>query len=401
MPYGARSCWDRRVSPRTVEEDLLRDALGLEGASTVSLRSREPFGAGSVAGFDVSTPDGGLTYFVDTSRRPVARETGLATGTPGQPGERVWLHPADPHLPALAAAAFGHSVRALLARLGLHDASSPSIVAYRPGRRAVLKVSVDGAFVWVKVVPPSRVERIAGLHRDLAAAGIPVPAVRAWSEEGLLVLEQAPGLSVPDVLGDEDAPLDPASLLDEVDELRARFAAVPLTRAARTGDARRRSWYADRLRAVLDAHDRSLMEHAVARADAAHDPTDEARSIHGDLHFGQLFVDDARRVCSVIDVDTAGVGDPVDDSGAFVAHALASALLTPAPRDTRVRSLGVEAFARWNDGRDAPAFRARAATHLLGHALGAAEAGDAAHARTLLDTAVAIVDDDVDRLRGT
>jgi hypothetical protein len=389
------------MAPTTAEEELLRDALGLATTVVVAMRMREPFGGGSVAGFDVETPEGTFTYFVDTSGRRVMRETGLATGSPDHPQDRVWMHPADPHLPALAAAAFGHSSGALLARLGLRGQGPPSIVAYRPGRRAVLRVPVDGADVWVKVVPPSRVERIAGMHRDLSAAGIPVPAVRAWSEEGLLVLEQASGTSVQGALGDPDRTLDPPALLDEIDALRARFAGVPLAHRARTHSDRRRSWYAERLRAVLGDDDLKTAERVVESAARAPDPLGAPRSIHGDLHFGQLFVDARGGLCAVIDVDTAGMGYAVDDSAAFVAHAVASALITPSPQDAGVWALSRESFMRWHAAPDASALRARAATHLLGHVLGAAEAGNPDHAGDLLRVALAVAEGDADGLAPT
>ncbi|MGZ8803915.1 MAG: hypothetical protein ACXWZG_01255, partial [Microbacterium sp.] len=123
-----------------VEAPLLAEALGLD-AGLLAARTREPLGSGSVTGFDVAAEGGDLRYYVDTSRHPVAVETGLALGDPAAPDARVWLHPADPHLPALAPAAFGHAAEALLARLGIVARESPSLVAYRPGRRAVLRVA--------------------------------------------------------------------------------------------------------------------------------------------------------------------------------------------------------------------------------------------------------------------
>src|SRR5690606_30011203 len=99
---------------------------------------REPLGAGSVTGFQTSDAEP-LLYFVDTSGLPVPAETGWSSGD-----ARIWMHPADPHLPALAPVAFEHASEALLARLGIATSSAPQIIAYRPGRRAVLRVAADG-----------------------------------------------------------------------------------------------------------------------------------------------------------------------------------------------------------------------------------------------------------------
>jgi aminoglycoside phosphotransferase (APT) family kinase protein len=114
-------------------------------------------------------------------------------------------------------------------------------------------------------------------------------------------------------------------------------------------------------------------------------------TIHGDLHFGQLFLGPALEVSAVIDVDTAGAGTPADDTAAFVSHAITSAILTPAPRDARVWKLARQALARWGARDDADAFRARTATHLLGHSLGAIEVGAADRGARLLRAAASVV----------
>ncbi len=285
-----------------VEASLLAEALGLD-VDLMAARTREPLGSGSVTGFDVTTDGSDLRYYVDTSRHPVEIETGLALGDPAAPEARVWLHPADPHLPALAPAAFGHAAEALLARLGIDARESPSLVAYRPGRRAVLRVATADGAVWIKIVRPSRVERIVELHRSLGDGGVPVPRVRGWSPEGLIVIDDARGLPAPDV------EWDPDRLLDAVDALRADIARVPLD-APVQGAARRLAWYLSR----LTANDAGDLERRaaplVARLNDALPLAGRPDStVHGDLHFGQLFLGPADAVTAVIDVDTAGRGD--------------------------------------------------------------------------------------------
>ena len=355
----------------------LCEALGVT-PDAVALRHREPLGDGSVAGFEVTAVDGAATVFLDSSRLPVPAETGLLHPD----GVRAWTHPADPHLPALAAVAFESSARTLLARLGVAASAAPEIIGYRPGRRAVLRVGTDAGDVWVKVVRPHRAERIADIHTLLRAHGLPVPAVRAWSPHGLLVLDAAHGAPALDVDLDADV------LLDGVADLRQRLAAVPFRVAARTSLTARVPWYARRLASALPG-DGDLVERAVA---AASDPdrasTDAAapeRGIHGDLHLGQLFVEPGTgTVTGLIDVDTAGAGVDADDSAALIAHATASALLSP-PAGAE-RRVAAAARTRW--GHDARV-AARTAVQLLGHALGAADGGDPTRARRLLQFAIA------------
>lgn len=351
------------------EARLVADALELP-VDAVEVISREPLGPGSVTGFSV-TADPPAVAYLDTSLHRVPHETGLVLD-----GEaRVWIHPADPHLPALAPAAFGHAVEVLLRRLGIAAEGMPEIIGYRPGRRAVLRVPSADGVTWVKVVRPRRIDRVVQAHVALRECGLPVPAVRGWSPEGLLVLDTAAGIPA------TDGGWRPEALVDEVDRLRAQLASADIAGAARTSLSQRLPWYADRLRAVRP--DRAEVVDAIARrTDAALAADHPVQTIHGDLHLGQLFLEDTGRVTGLIDVDTAGAGDPADDAAAFIGHAIASAILTQEGGDAgAVWSLVDHATARW--GHDAGT-RALICVHVLGHALAAAESGHRARADDLL-----------------
>lgn len=359
------------------EAELVADALEVPPAS-LRLLSREPLGGGSVTGFAVRETE--TIAYLDSSRQSVAAETGFAR----EDGVRIWLHPADPHLPALTPVAYHGGAGALLERLGLGPLRSIEMIAYRPGRRAILRVDTGGeteAPVWVKVVRPSRVTRIVDAHRALIGAGLPVPDVLGWSPDGLLVLSHAAGDPATEVEWDAEV------LLDAVDDLRARLAAAPLDQPARTSLARRLEWYVTRLRAALPADGRvdEVAREAERMLEGA---SPESVTVHGDLHLGQLFLSGAEhRVTGLVDVDTAGRGDAADDAAAFLAHAVTSAIGTePSPAAARVWALAVAGAQRWGDDR----VTALTQVHLLGHALGAAERaeGDPAVADRLLGIAV-------------
>jgi aminoglycoside phosphotransferase len=391
VTVSCRVCWNRDVDAETTPDAdaaLLGDALGIP-VEEIHPLSREPLGDGTVAGFELHKshgthgPDGldrpdtaglpdGTVAYVDTSRVSVARETGLVLPDVA----RVWVHPADPHLPALAPAAYGEAAGLLLSRLGLAEPQPPQIVGYRPGRRAVLKVDTAGGTVWVKVVRPRRIERVVAAHTRLREHGLPVPGVLGWSPEGLLVLASAEGTAA------TSAPWHPAALIDALDDLRDRLSAVPLDWPARTSLAERLPWYLGRLRPLLPTHAERLdgLDRAVTAALAHRAFTDE--TIHGDLHLGQLFLD-GPRISGLIDVDTAGRGARGEDAAAFIAHAVASALLTARQGgdDARVWALAAEAEQRW---ATEPRTRALTAVHLLGHALGAASVRDATRTEALL-----------------
>jgi hypothetical protein len=378
---------DSDAAPRAfahAEAALLADALGVDLAQ-IAARTREPLGAGSVAGFDVRADGHELRYYVDTSRFAVASETGLARGDPASPDARIWLHPGDPHLPALAAAAFGDGAEALLARLGIASVTTPTIVAYRPGRRAVLRVSTAHGRVWIKVVRPSRAQRIADVHTRLGAGGIPVPHVLGWAAEGLVVVADAHGVGAPDVAWDPDR------LLDTVDGLRAQLADVQLEVRVQ-GAANRLPWYSSRLRSSERGTIERDLARLVARMEREVPPVALSETtVHGDLHFGQLFLDADGAIATVIDVDTAGLGDPAEDSAAFIAHAVASALLTATPEGReRVWCLADAAHGRW--AADS-ATRLLTTVHLVGHAIGACDRGDSATGEALVRVAETIMRD--------
>lgn len=370
MLATSRSWWTGAMtaSASSPERALLRDAIG-EIADTARAISREPVGTGSIAGFELPEGDTTTLVYVDTSALPVAAETGLA-----QPGVgRIWTHPADPHLPALAPAAFGHAISALLARVGDDVIGEPEIVAYRAGRRAVLRVDTAAGVRWIKVVRPHRVERIVDTHRALARADLPVPAVIAWSPTGLVVIEQAAGTPAP------RAAWTAVGLIDAVDELRERLAAVPSSREV-PGAASRARWYRDRV-VVLEERWRDRVDRVLAAVDR------EGRrrpvTIHGDLHFGQLFLDGrATHVTGLVDVDTVGRGDPAEDAAAFIAHAITSWHMSTAD-DARARLAELVGAAddRWSADEEVGR---RAAAQLLGFAVAALETGERERAAALV-----------------
>ena len=404
---------------------LLSEALEVP-AESCTVVSRDPLGSGSVTGCDVyGGPECNepLRYYIDTSQLSVTAETGLvlrpeAHGDASPPEARIWLHPADPHLPALAPVAFHHAAEALLARLGYTVRGAPEFVGYRPGRRAVLRATITaGAPVWVKVVRPSRVERIVTAHEAAIAAGVPVPTLLGWAPEGLIFLENAHGTPAAEVDWTRAFSGGVDGFLDEIDALREQCATVRLpARPRRRGTAiiDRLDWYAAQADQVLTGEELRravglLEDIRRARAEEEHagetvtTGSPELPVVHGDLHFGQLFIAEGH-ISGVIDVDTLGPGHPAEDPAACIAHATISALMTE-QRDTqgvagesgssgvgdradRVWHFADAASARWGSA----AVRTRFAAHMIGHAIAAhvngphGESGEASMRKTILDT---------------
>lgn len=388
------------------EERLLRDALGDQLAGGLRVISRQPSGDGALTGFEEQS-ERTRHWYVDTSRRRVEHETGVVLGDPDRPEARIWLHPADPRLPALASASFPDAAATLMARMGVAIDRVPEMLVYRPGKRAMFRMRAGDRDTYLKVVRPESSALIVQLHESLRAGGVPVPHITGWSELGIVLTETAAGVRLTSRLDD----LDAQRLLDSIDALRERIAGVTTGRDARTSLASRTPWYLRRIRAAVDraaaAGDDAAavlplldtLEGALDAADASDlvVPDADRRTVHGDLHVGQLFVadDDASRITGVIDIDTAGLGDPADDEAALIGHLVASIALARAdePRATGFRRLLDAAVARWLDPARPSGTRVahRTTVHVLAHALAPAERGDLATAAAQLALGAEIV----------
>lgn len=368
------------------EAELLTEATGHIGR----LVSREAAGEGAIAGFIVEDGDQTITLYVDTSQRQVATETGLAL--PNEAGNgvaaRIWMHPADPYLPALGAASFRDSISVLLDRMGEPRPLDSAVVAYRPGKRAVVRLSGERATHYLKVVRPSCAEQVWQLHRLLREHGLPVPEVTAWSPEGLLVIDAALGDAGPEVAARVPDAAAAERLIAELTVLRSQLARVPFTNLARASLAQRSEWYFDRLADAGAEDEVRLLRRLAASWKPRHAPV----GVHGDLHLGQLFFDN-HDLSGLIDVDTSGLGDPADDAAAFIGHALVSAVMNDASgkRDFAAGLMRITeaAFDAWATDDQS---RALTAVHLAAHAGGALELGDRARTQRVLASAAALLD---------
>lgn len=312
----------------------------------------------------------------------------------------VWLYPSDPTLPALRTVTDVASTAVVLNTLGI--AGTPravDVVSYRPGRRAVVRVDSDTQRLFLKVVEPGKAESISERHELFRSSGVPVPRLLGWSSDGVVAMTGLPGVEAQYAvarIGDHGA------FLDQLEFLCSLLEVVPAVNTARPSLFNRLDWYVSRLSERLPddtARVAAVGEAIAARGAEGRDFEFTPVTIHGDLHLGQLFVDPEvpSEIAGILDIDTAGVGDPADDAGAFYAHlvALADSIEERDPAGARECFRLADAWAgRWprnrNAGFDARA-RAIAATHLLGHALQPRAADPIAASRRLLERANALV----------
>jgi aminoglycoside phosphotransferase len=391
-----RSGDDRAVTEAAIDREVLAvlaRASGLTLLDATALHS-EATATGFVTGYRVQLDDAAgsetqrVVYLETSPPADDPREGVLRLRADDGLERAAWFYPGDPALPALTVAVHPDAAAALLGRLGIPATGLElQMAAYRPGRRAVIRARTVDAVWYLKVTRPRLVDDIAARHERWIAAGLDVPEVVGHAREGLLVLREQGGIPATDVA----ATVDPEALLDAIAALRSGIASVAEQVPARRSLSERRRWYgrrlsqllpteAARVRALITAVDERLTAHPAVPA-----------TIHGDLHLGQLFVDadDPAVIRGLIDLDTAGIGDPADDDAALWAHLVATAAMAgpDAERASAAQRLADSAQARWGRGRGAAAgerIAAIAAVHLLGHALSGSltplEALDAAEA---------------------
>ncbi len=253
----------------------------------------------------------------------------------------VWLYPDDPYLPALVRAADPSGARRLLDRHGLPaGAVRLRRRAYRPTRRAVVEVAVeDGAgsrpVLYLKVLRPRRAARIARVHDQLAST-LPVPGVLERDPSGSLALEALPGRPLRRALVDGSPVPDAAALL----RLSEGLAQAPLVRG---GEPRRFADPAAHVGAMCAEVPelRPLVDRVLAELwDASAGRPDDV-VVHGDLHGGQVLLDDRGVIRGLLDLDGVGRGDMAHDAGNLVVHVAALGDAQPAAR-SRTAGYGEE-----------------------------------------------------------
>lgn len=347
---------------------------------TVAVLGSEVSGDGVITGYRLGfAPMEGAAddqvVYIETAPEITQRE-GVLTIRDGETGEElgVWLYPRDPELPALPAAVYPDSARELLERMGVHcEVRSLTLLAYRPGKRAVVRVQSTIGALYLKVVTPNLTEGLVDRYAGWATAGLPVPQVLGWSADGLIAFTAMEGEPVASHLDRID---DPERFLDEVVELQRRVAMVDVNRAARPSLSSRLDWYLRRLIETIPEQRTQIERVALAVWRVLDEyPATVQVPVHGDLHIGQLFFDaQTGRLSGVLDIDTSGLGDPADDAAALYAHLVVTSLYhRDLPATAAKAALLAERWiARWPavDVSFATRARAIAATHLLAHALG-------------------------------
>jgi len=288
-------------------------------------------------------PDGALVVESDT----------------GQVG--VWRVPHDPALPGLEAALDARRAAHLLEDLG--GTSGPvdtRLVAYRPGRRAVVSVSGGQEGLYLKLVRPSHIEDLHRSHQALAAS-LPVPVSLGFSRElGLIALQAVPGLTLRSVLEDPNQPIPaPADIVDLARRIPApddgRESPSPIKRLADIGP----------LLSAVSPDISGQIDDVIEQIGPETSPADTP--CHGDYYESQLLVETGA-VIGMLDVDTYGRGRAADDASTMLGHLAIWSEMSRQP--DRVRHLGNQLIRVWDEMLDPVDLRRRTAAVVLSLATG-------------------------------
>ena len=361
--------------------EALARSLGTEIVSARQFHS-EVTGQGITTGheLELQSPDGSrgnhIVYLESNPSRTDLPGVFVLRDPATEAVMAMWLYPNDPRLPTLATAVYPEAAAVLLKRLGFDPTGiTLEIVSYRPGKRAVVRVTVSAGTLYLKVVRPEVSALIRRRHELWLESGIPVPGVLA-SAEGIVVLDRLPGVEaitlVPALASDD-------GFLDALAEVVVRIAGIPSEAPARPSLVARLDWYFGHLHALAPASSAVIaaMKSNIQNLYRDGGPPPSV-TIHGDLHLAQIFVHPERpnQIIGILDIDTAGFGDPADDAAALFAHLLVTAEYRQAQGENsfadHARGLAERSRQRWVGSVDR-GFSARATaiamTHLCGHAL--------------------------------
>lgn len=316
--------------------ELLRSALASSGVTLHQWHMERVYSRPTVSGLESSgryrvVSSAGELILVASTRTLTdsQREALGAVRAESSVGTvHVWAHPRDPELPGLPVVEDSQRLGARLSELRGEpvEVTEAELLVLRPLRRAVYRVglrSPRGAeSAYIKVLRPA-VEREA-LARH-AACPLAPPAVPIG--DALLYMPAASGQSMLHRLYHRDpekSPMSPTVLISALDRLSEAALSLrprrpPWTRvhkAVRAAESAGVS--ALRLEQLTTDLLRRLPDSAPTLGTATDPPM---VAVHGDFHPGNIFLthDDAA-VSALIDTDTVGPGQRVDDLAMLCAH---------------------------------------------------------------------------------
>lgn len=199
------------------------------------------------------------------------------------------------------------------------------LVAYRPGRRAVVRCEVEGELRYVKVLPAYRADRAAAAARAVTVCRhIPsfpsTPRLLERPEPTVLVFDALHGRLLREVTT-RAAPADDGVLDAVAGGLvafhRAPAAELPLPVPEERGLEEWVAFVAGQFSDMVQPYEAVLATLPPA-------PTDAEHLVHGDVHDGNVVIDGDG--IGLLDLDSLHPGHPAEDVGNLAAHLILRSL---------------------------------------------------------------------------
>jgi hypothetical protein len=312
---------------------------------------------------EVTWPKGNTTSetFVAATRERIP-DGDAAVFDDGETRVAVWRWTHDPFLPGLSDALDPAKVASLLDDFGIDGGSVQLRTrAYRPARRGVVEATGRRGRLFLKVVRPSRVRALHELHR-LLTPHLPVPESLGWTDDGVVVLTAQPGQTLRRALRSSGQFPPPQAVLELLDRLPGDLAKGPHRRNLLSS--------AEHHAKVIGATVPGVQQHVEPLLEdlrSVIDPDGETTAVHGDLYEAQLLVDRGR-ITGILDVDTAGAGQRIDDLANFCAHLSVLAQMSDRPR--HIKRYGADLLAHAEHHHPPEELRPRIAAAVVGLATG-------------------------------
>lgn len=209
--------------------------------------------------------------------------------------------------------------------------SRGKLVAYRPGRRAVVRCRTDDEVRFIKLMRPGRLTRVLSHHLAANAVGTatkpPFPVFPMLLEvdpaSGALTFSELQGASLHCVLSNSSTATD--ARIEAVAQSIAALhrAAIPSENFLASSVGRSLPEWVDLVR-VHDAGFAKQCQGALRAVGELPRPSMRPGLVHGDLHDRNIFL--CERGVALLDLDDFGIGDPLEEIGNLMAHFVLRAL---------------------------------------------------------------------------
>lgn len=224
---------------------------------------------------------------------------------------RLWRFPKDPYLAGLSLVAVKPALLTLLKKLDPRfELKEVTNVAYRPGKRAVFRITTNLGEFFAKVTTKTSAARIVEIQKVIEGS-IQTAELIGIANDDILIFSRLPGV---DFLPSD---VDLETLVSSIHRFHESLQSVSIQFEAKRKVASNPAWYVSLLESRFDSEAMAVVTRSVDGAlEFAPDTT--KRFIHGDFHLGQLkFYSHCD--FGILDFDNAGLGYLAEDQSALLA----------------------------------------------------------------------------------